>query len=209
MSISGKSVLVTGANRGIGRALVDEALRRGASRVYAASRQPITHSDERVVPVTLDITNADQIAAAVAQVGSLDVLVNNAGTFSFDDMSDPSVLEGHLNVNVHGTLKVTQAFLPLLVAASGKLVNIVSLSAISAVPMAPSYSMSKAAQLSQTVVLRTVLAYKNVSVHAAFPGLVDTDMTKDFGDVPKASAESVAQAVFDGVDNGAEDIFTD
>src|SRR5689334_17932082 len=134
MSISGKSVLVTGANRGIGRALVEEALRRGASRVYAGTRQPISHPDPRVIPVTLDITDAAQVAAAVELVDSLDVLVNNAGSFGFDDMSDATVLDGHLAVNVEGTLRVTQAFLPKLVQASGTLVNIVSLSAISPVP---------------------------------------------------------------------------
>lgn len=209
MSISGKSVLVTGANRGIGRALVDAALAKGASRVYAGTRQALSHSDDRVVPVTLDITDAGQVAAAVEQVGSIDVLVNNAGSFGFDDLSDPAVVQGHLDVNVGGTLRVTQAFLPALIQASGRIINIVSLSAISPVPMAPSYSMSKAALYSQTVALRTVLAFKNVAVHAVFPGLVDTEMTKDFGDVPKVSPEAVAKAVYDAVDAGVEEIFPD
>ncbi len=91
--VAGKSVLVTGANRGIGRALVEEALRSGAKRVYAATRRPFVHPDDRVTPVTMDVTDATQIKAAVEGVGSLDILVNNAGIALYDDRSDGSVLE--------------------------------------------------------------------------------------------------------------------
>ena len=114
MTIADKSVLVTGANRGIGHALVEEALTRGAKRVYAAARGPLTHADGRVRPVTLDVTNAAQIQKAVEGVESLDILINNAGLALYDDLSDPSVLERHLAVNLFGTYGVTQAFLPLL-----------------------------------------------------------------------------------------------
>jgi NAD(P)-dependent dehydrogenase (short-subunit alcohol dehydrogenase family) len=79
MTIEGRAVLVTGANRGIGHALVEDALRRGAKRVYAGTRQPLTHSDPRVTPLTLDVTDAAQIQAAVEAIDSLDILVNNAG----------------------------------------------------------------------------------------------------------------------------------
>src|SRR5258708_38812068 len=100
MTIADKTVLVTGANRGIGQALVEEALRRGAKRVYAGTRQPLVHSDGRVTPVTLDVTDPAQIQAAVAQVESLDVLINNAGIALFDDLSDPAAIEQHLAVNL-------------------------------------------------------------------------------------------------------------
>ena len=113
-SIEGKVVLVTGANRGIGRALVEEALRRGAKHVYAGTRQLFAHPDERVTPLALDVTDPAQIQDAVARVGSLDILVNNAGIALFDDLSDVSVLEQHLGVNLFGPYRVTQAFLPLL-----------------------------------------------------------------------------------------------
>src|SRR5262249_15240949 len=89
------SVLVTGANRGLGQALVEEALRRGAARVYAGTRRPLAHPDERVTPLTLDVTDRVQIARAVEEVDALDVLVNNAGVGLFDDLSDPAVLERH------------------------------------------------------------------------------------------------------------------
>ena len=110
MRIADKTVLVTGANRGIGKALVEEALRRGAKRVYAGTRQPLSHSDRRVMPLTLDVTNAAHIQIAVERVESLDILINNAGVHAFDDLSDRSVLEWHLAVNFFGMYGVTQAF---------------------------------------------------------------------------------------------------
>jgi NAD(P)-dependent dehydrogenase (short-subunit alcohol dehydrogenase family) len=92
--------LTFNTNRGIGRALVEEALRRGAGRVYAATRQALVHSDNRVLPLTLDVTDAAQIQAAVEKVESLDVLINNGGIVLYDDLSDRSVLEQHLAVNL-------------------------------------------------------------------------------------------------------------
>ena len=208
MNISDKAVLVTGANRGIGRALVEEALRRGASRVYAATRQPFTHSDQRVTPLSLDVTDVAQIQAAVERVDSLDLLINNAGIALFDDLSDRSVLEQHLAVNLFGPYGMTQAFLPLLTRAKGTIVNNVSLMALAPLPLTPAYSVSKAAAFSLTQSLRALVAGRGVRVHAVLTGPVDTEMTRGF-DIPKASAESVARAVFDGVEAGEEDIFPD
>jgi NAD(P)-dependent dehydrogenase (short-subunit alcohol dehydrogenase family) len=207
-TIANRSVLVTGANRGIGQALVEEALRRGAKRVYAGTRQPLAHPDGRVTPVTLDVTNPAQIQAAVEKVGSLDILVNNAGIALFDDLSDPGVLEQHLAVNLFGPYRVTQAFLPLLTRARGAIVNNVSLMALAPVPVWPAYSMSKAAAFSLTQSLRALLAGRGVRVHAVLTGPTSTEMTRGF-DIPKASPESVARAIFDGVENEAEDIFPD
>src|SRR5262244_2048545 len=100
MNLANKTVLITGANRGIGRALVDEALKRGAKRVYAGTRQPLTLPDARVTPLTLDVTNAAQIQAAAAKVDSLDVLINNAGIALYDDLSDPAMIDRHFAVNL-------------------------------------------------------------------------------------------------------------
>ena len=208
MSIKDKTVLVTGANRGIGRALVVEALGRGAGRVYAGTRQPLAHPDRRVTPLTMDVTNTAQIQAAAGQVESLDVLINNAGIWLFDDLSDRAALERHLAVNFFGTYAVTQAFLPLLTRSQGTIVNNVSLMALAALPLTPAYSISKAAAFSLTQSLRALLAGQGVRVHAVLTGPVDTDMTRGF-DIPKASAESVARAIFDGVENGEEDIVPD
>jgi NAD(P)-dependent dehydrogenase (short-subunit alcohol dehydrogenase family) len=203
-----KTVLVTGANRGIGQALVEEALSRGAKRVYAGTRQPLTHSDGRVTPVTLDVTDAAQIKAAVETIESLDILVNNAGLLLYDDLNDRDALERLLAVNLFGTYGMTQAFLPKLVRAQGAVVNILSMSAWAAVPIMPAYSISKAAAFSLSQSLRALLAGRDVTVHAVIAGLVDTDMSQGL-DLPKASPDSVARAIFDGVENGEDDIFPD
>jgi len=208
MKIASKTVLVTGANRGIGRALVEEALKRGVKRVYAATRQPFIHSDGRVVPLTLDVTRAAQIQEAIEKVDSLDILINNAGLGLYDDLSDRAMLEQHLTVNLLGTYSVTQAFLPLLTRARGAIVNISSLAAFAAVPVMPSYSISKAAMFSLTQSFRAMLAGQGVRVHAVMAGPVDTDMARVLA-IPKATPESVARTIFDGVENGEEEIFPD
>ena len=208
MKIVDKTVLVTGANRGIGRALVDEALSRGAKRVYAATRQPFAHPSARVTPLTLDITNAAHIEAAVKKVESLDILLNNAGIAVYDDLSDRSALERHLAVNLFGTYAVTQAFLPLLIRSRGAVVNNLSSSALAAMPVVPAYSVSKAAAFSLTQSLRALLAKHGVRVHAALTGPVDTDMTRGF-EIPKTSPQAVAKGILDGVERDEEEIFPD
>src|ERR1700741_444489 len=195
--VAGKANLVPGANRGIGRAFVEEALRRGARRVYAGTRDPFWPSDERVVPVVLDVTNAAQIEQAVAKAESLDVLINNAGIALNDDLTDPTMLERHLAVNLFGTHAVTQAFLPALIRSRGVIVNILSVNALAPLPfIIPAYSVSKAAAFSLTQSLRARVAGHGVRVHAVLPGPVDTDMLRG-SEIPKASPESVARAIFD------------
>ena len=208
MTIADKTVLVTGANRGIGQALVEDALRRGARRVYAGTRRPLVHSDERVTPLTLDVTDATQIQAAVESVESLDVLINNAGIALYDDLGDRAAIEQSLAVNLYGTYGVTQAFLPLLAGSGGAIVNVLSVMAFAPLPLIPSYSLSKAAAFSLTQSLRGLLAGQGVSVHAVLTGPVDTEMSRDL-DVPKASPEYVARAILDGVEQGEDDIFPD
>jgi NAD(P)-dependent dehydrogenase (short-subunit alcohol dehydrogenase family) len=208
MKIEGKTVLITGANRGIGQALVTEALSRGAGRVYAGTRRPLTHPDGRVTPLTLDVTDAAQVQAAAARVPALDILINNAGIALYDDLSDRAALEQHLAVNLFGTYGVSQAFLPQLIGSQGALVNNVSTMALAPFPLTPAYAISKAAAFSLTQSLRALLAGRGVRVHAALTGPTDTDMTRGF-DIPKASPESVARAIFDGIENGEDDIFPD
>ena len=208
MNIAHKTVLITGANRGIGRALVLEALSRGAKRVYAGTRGTLDIVDERVTPLMLDVTNAEQIEQAVRRVSSLDVLVNNSGIAPYDDLSDPAVIEQTLAVNFFGMYKFSRAFLPMLKRSHGAIVNNLSLMALAPLPLTPSYAVSKAAALSMTQSLRALLASEGVKVHGVFLGPVDTDMTRGF-EVPKASPESVAHGIFDGLQNGEEDIFPD
>ncbi|NUT94062.1 MAG: SDR family NAD(P)-dependent oxidoreductase [Saccharothrix sp.] len=208
MTLAGKTVLVTGANRGIGRALVEEALSRGAERVYAGTRQSLNPTDERVKPLLLDLTNAARINLAAETVDSLDVLINNAGVYGYEDLADRAALEQHLAVNLFGPHAVTQAFLPRLIESQGAIVNVLSLAAVAAVPISPAYSMSKAAAFSWTQSLRATLAGQGVDVHAVLPGPVDTDMVRDL-EIPKTSPQSVAAAILDGLAKGEDEIFPD
>ncbi|GIH11593.1 short-chain dehydrogenase [Rhizocola hellebori] len=208
IKVTDSEILITGANRGIGQALVQEALRRGAKRVYAGMRIPVAHADERVTPLMLDVTVAEQIQRAVEAVPSLDILVNNAGVSIDDDLTNPSVIQQHLDVNLYGPLNVAQAFLPLLAKSHGAVVNNLSLASFAALPMVPGYSVSKAAALSMTQSLRWLCSEHGVRVHAVLTGPTNTEMSAGL-DVVKASPELVARAIFDGVESGEDDIFPD
>ena len=208
IDIANKTVLITGANRGIGRALVNEAIRRKAKRVFAGSRGPIDIADDRVTPLTLDVTNALQIQRAVEAVDTLDVLMNNAGVAIYDDLSNLDVIEQHLQVNFMGMLRVTRAFAPLLKRSHGAIVNNLSLAALAALPIIPAYSISKAAAFNMTQSLRALLASEGVTVHGVVLGPVDTDMNRGL-EIPKASPESAAAGIFDGLARGEEEIFPD
>jgi NAD(P)-dependent dehydrogenase (short-subunit alcohol dehydrogenase family) len=208
MKIKDTTILVTGANRGLGKALVEVALRRGAKRVYAGARQAFVHVDRRVTPVILDVTNAAQIQALAEKIDALDILINNAGLSLNEDFSDRALIERHLAINLLGPYDISRAVLPLLTRSRGAIVNVLSLSSLAAVPFSPAYSVSKAAAFSMSQALRALLAGRGVRVHAALPGPIDTDMTRAL-DIPKASPESVAQAIFDGVENGEDEIFPD
>src|SRR5262249_37291998 len=171
-------------------------------------RSVVPASDERVVPLALDVTDAAQIHDAVAKVESLDVLINNAGIALYDDLSDPSMLERHLAVNLFGTYAVTQAFLPMLISSGGAVINNLSVNALAPLPLIPAYSISKAAAFNLTVSLRAFLAPQGVRVHAVLTGPVDTDMTRGL-EIPKATPQSVAAAGFDALERGEQDICPD
>ena len=208
MKIADSTILVTGANRGIGKALVEEALKRDAKRIYVGTRQSFAHADKRVTPLTLDVTSSAQIRAAVGKVDALDILINNAGISFKNDLSDRAALERLLAVNLFGTYDVTQAFLPILAQSRGAIVNVLSLASLAAVPFDSLYSISKAAAFSLSQSLRALLAGRGVSVHIVLPGPIDTDMTRDL-DIPKASPESAARAILDGLERGDKEIFPD
>ncbi|HXY45153.1 MAG TPA: SDR family NAD(P)-dependent oxidoreductase [Acidimicrobiales bacterium] len=176
--------------------------------MYAGTRRTLEHRDSRVVPLTLDVTDPGQIERAAEAVDSLDVLINKAGIALYDDLSDRSVLERHLSVNLFGTYAVTQAFLPLLTRSGGAVVNNTSMMAMAPLPITPAYAVSKAAVFNLTQSLRALLAGRCVRVHAVLTGPTDTDMTRGF-EIPKATPASVARAIFDGAENEEEDIFPD
>ncbi len=208
MNIANKSILITGANRGIGRALVAEALYRGVSRVYAGTRTALDFGDDRVTPVALDVTDGRQIQELPRTIRSLDVLINNAGIALYDDLSSPEPLEKTLAVNLLGMLKVTRALLPLLTKSRGAVVNNLSILSLAPAPAISSYSISKAGALSMTLSLRALLAADGVSVHGVLLGPVDTDMNRGV-EMPKASPGTAAQGIFDGLARGEEEIFPD
>jgi NAD(P)-dependent dehydrogenase (short-subunit alcohol dehydrogenase family) len=217
MEITNKTVLVTGANRGIGRAFVTALLERGAAQVYATARDPhrlVELADGRVTPLRLDVTSDQQIRAAVERVERLDILVNNAGVLIPDDLIagdlDLGVVQRQLDVNYLGPLRLSRAFLPRLEQAGGAVINVLSLLAIASMPLTPAYASSKAAAFSMTQALRAHLAPKGVAVHAVFPGPVDTDMARNIPpEVPKAAPVEVVRAILEAVEAGEEDIFPD
>ena len=215
LQVNGATALVTGANRGIGRAIVDALLDRGATKVYATARNVETlaelAADPRVVALRLDITDAGQVAAAAAAAGDVTLLVNNGGSLAFADLlgGELAAIDADLRTNYFGTLAVTRAFVPVLREnGGGAIVNLLSLVALGAVRGMGGYSVSKAAAASMTQAVRAQVADLGITVHGVFPGAVDTDMIKAF-DMPKTSAHDVAHAILDGVEAGDEDLFPD
>lgn len=209
--------LVTGANRGIGRSIVEALLARGAAKVYAAARNPDTLSDlvvihgDKVVPIALDVTNADQITAAAATASDATLIINNAGILANPDLFgvDLDGARQEFEVNYWGPLQIIRAFTPSLKAhGSGTFVNLSSVAGLTNFPLFPTYSDSKAAVHSLTSGARLLLGQANINFVGVYPGPVETDMAKDV-DMPKASSADVANKILDGVESGADEVFPD
>jgi NAD(P)-dependent dehydrogenase (short-subunit alcohol dehydrogenase family) len=214
MKIEGSVALVTGANRGLGKALVSALLEAGATKVYAGVRDEknLARTDARVVPLLLDTTSPAQVAAAAKQASDVTLLVNNAGVLNSYSVltATREQLEADFATNVHGTLGVVRAFVPVLARNGGgtTIVNVLSLSSLASVPTMAGYSASKAAAYSLTQALRAELRAKNIAVLAALPGPIDTDLVKAIA-LPKTSAADTARALLEGVARGEEEIFPD
>ena len=212
MQIKGATALVTGANRGIGQAIVDELIKRGAKKVYAAARDISTlkHGAANVEPISLDITNAEQVSAVAKQLTDVDLLINNAGVnrmAAFAASNDLNPAREEMEVNYFGTMAMCKAFAPVLkVNKGGAIVNMLSILARVNLPLMGSLCASKAAGLSMVQGLRAELAAQNTAVVAVMPGAVDTDMSKDFPP-PKMPASEVASALADGLEQGLEEIY--
>ncbi|MEJ7597930.1 MAG: SDR family NAD(P)-dependent oxidoreductase [Kofleriaceae bacterium] len=179
MQLSQTTVLVTGSNRGLGRALVQAFLAAGARRVYAGARDPVqlaSIASDRLIPIALDITNQRSLATAAERIPELDILVNNAGVLASYNVlvSTPAQIAEDFAINFYGTLAATRAFLPALERTSttrpAALVNILSVVSLASMPSLGGYSAAKAAAYSATQALRGELAAKQISVHAVFPG---------------------------------------
>ena len=213
--IEGAIALVTGANRGIGRALTEALLARGVKKVYATARNPVAlHAlrDERLVALTLDVTDADQIRAAVESAPDVELVFNNAGVVLARGIADPAVLEQarrEMEVNYFGPLQLLHLLAPTLARnGGGAVVNVGSAAGLTSVPFFPTYSASKAALHSLSQAARILLGAQGTSVFGVYAGPVDTDMVRDLA-LPKTSPRDVAFAILDGIEAGQEDIFPD
>ncbi|MEM9191938.1 MAG: SDR family oxidoreductase [Myxococcota bacterium] len=215
MDIKGKTVLVTGANRGIGREFVEELIALGAGRIYAAARskaavQDLAEKDARVTPLELDITSDAAIHAAKQQVSALDLLINNAGTLKSFSLLEATreQLDHDLGVNFYGTLNLTKAFAPALASSKGGVLNVLTLVSMASMAGIGGYSASKAAAWSMTQALRTELGKKGVKVFAVYPGAVDTDMIRGF-EMDKTPPREVAKNSLAAVQADELDSFPD
>jgi NAD(P)-dependent dehydrogenase (short-subunit alcohol dehydrogenase family) len=216
MEIVNATALVTGANRGIGRALVGALLAAGTAKVYATCQRPgaaagLSSDDRRVAVVTLDITDRARVSQLPGEVGDVTLLINNAGVLDFGDIlaTPMDKLARNVETNLYGTLHMARAFAPLIERnGGGAIVNILTLVALASMPGLAVYNASKAAAWSMTQSLRATLSGRGVAVHGVFPGAVDTDMLAGV-EIPKTSPAEVARAVVAGIANGQEDIFPD
>ena len=213
-----KIALVSGANRGIGKAITLELLNQGVAKVYAGARnveslsELIAQFGDRVIPVQLDVTDDASIQRVADSLESLDILVNNAGVFALGGILSKeanSSLKENLDINVWGLINLSNAvFSKLQESASSAIINISSLAGLGNMPMAATYSVSKAAVHSITQGMRAELSDSNTMVMGVYPGPIDTDMAASL-EMDKDSPSNVAKAIVDGLTNGTEDVFPD
>jgi NAD(P)-dependent dehydrogenase (short-subunit alcohol dehydrogenase family) len=213
VQIEGSRVLVTGAGRGLGRVFAETLVARGAAEVYGGARNPAAMVTAGVVPVQLDITSAEAVAAAAARCAEVDILINNAGIMrSAPVLAAPDIgdARAEMETNYFGTLRMCRAFAPVLAASGGgALVNILSITSWFANPVNSSYCASKSAAWSLTNAARVELRRQGTLVTAVFAGVIDTDMGAAFSHLPKISPQSVVDQALDGIEAGAEEVLCD
>lgn len=217
-TIRGATALVTGANRGIGRAIATALLDRGATKVHATARDTKQLTDlverygDRVAALELDVTDAERVDDVVAQIEDLQILVNNAGIALAQDLMADSIVDQarlEMEVNYFAPLRLLQRLHGSLAAGEGgAVVNLVSVGGLTNFPFFPTYSASKAAAHSLTQAARALLASRGVTVHGVYPGPVDTDMARGI-DMDKATPRSVASAILDAIEAGEVDVYPD
>lgn len=216
MKITDSKILITGANRGIGLALVEKSLEKGAIKVYATYRSETNRStldefDERVVPILLDLSDQATIAELSESVPSLNVLINNAGIFTGTNVLEDTEaqLRNDFETNFFGTLAVIKALLPVLKKEnSAAIANVSSISGLAAMPSYGGYSASKAAVHSMTQSIRSKLKVDGISVHGIYPGPVATRMTENSG-METTPVTTAAENILTGIEGGVEEIFPD
>jgi NAD(P)-dependent dehydrogenase (short-subunit alcohol dehydrogenase family) len=214
MNLTNKTILVSGANRGIGRATVEALLAEGVKKIYATARNTDDlpdFGDPRVVPLQLDVTDADSIANAAQIANDIEVLINNAGVLHIGSLLEQSSEEisADFSVNFYGTLNVIREFLPTLESKpEASIVNVASMAAFVNFPGFGGYSASKAALFSLSQGIRTELAPRGISVHTVNPGPIDTDMTRDIP-FDKADVRETGRNIVAALRNSEADIFPD
>lgn len=212
MKLANATVLVTGANRGLGLAFAREALKRGARKVYAGARDPASVTLAGVVPVKLDVTKPEEIAAVARELGDVTLLINNAGiaaTGGFLAEGSVEAAQRHLDTNFFGPLRLTQAFAPVLAKnGGGAILNVLSIASWINGPLLGNYGMSKSAAWAMTNGTRIELREQNTQVLALHVGFIDTDLTNGF-DVPKSKPEDVVRTTLDALEAGASEVLAD
>jgi NAD(P)-dependent dehydrogenase (short-subunit alcohol dehydrogenase family) len=212
MNIRNAVILVTGANRGLGKSLVKQLLAAGAKKVYAAARDPASITLPGVEAVKLDVTNAGDIAAAAARLQDVSVVINNAGITRGSPLlaaGSADAARAEMETNFFGPLALSQAFAPVLKAnGGGAIVNVLSVLSWLSIPSAATYSVSKSAAWSLTNGLRGELRAQGTQVVGVHVGYMDTDMTKGL-DAAKTDPDQVAQQVVDALASGAEEVLAD
>jgi NAD(P)-dependent dehydrogenase (short-subunit alcohol dehydrogenase family) len=214
MDIENCIALVTGANRGLGKAYVEALLAAGAAKVYAGARDigSIAASSDRVVPVRLDVTQEDQVRASAHRCSDVTLLINNAGIMKSSPMlaeGSEEALRAEMEVNVFGVLRMARAFAPLLAKnGGGAIVNMLSVVSWFVNPANATYCASKHAALAVTDALRIQLKAQGTKVVAVHAGYIDTDMAAGV-DSPKVSAQQVAERTLDGLREGKSSVHAD
>lgn len=213
MNINGSVALVTGGNRGLGKAFVQALLDAGARKVYVGARRPTEESDPRLHPLQLDITDASDIAAAVAACQDVTVLINNAGVSGGGPLLTTPSMDGarkEIETNYLGTLAMCRAFAPILERnGGGALVNMLSVLSWFTQPFAGSYSASKAAEFALTNGVRIELHAQGTMVVGVHSGYIDTDMTAHLNGIDKVRPEDVAAKTIEAIAAGLEEVLTD
>jgi NAD(P)-dependent dehydrogenase (short-subunit alcohol dehydrogenase family) len=212
MEIKGCTALVTGANRGLGKAYADALIARGAAKVYAAARDPSAIMDRRLTPLQLDVTSAKQISAAVAACPDINLLINNAGAMLATSILDPNAeaaLRTELEVNVFGVLRMAQAFAPVIARnGGGSIANMLSVVSWYVYPFNATYGATKHAALAITNALRVQLKAQNIHVLGVYAGFIDTEMAAQFR-AEKTPPSQVAERTLDGVVRGLDHVHAD
>lgn len=212
MQLHNATVLISGANRGIGLAFAREALARGARKVYAGARNPASVSLPGVEPVALDVNNAEQVAAAAQRAGDVTLVINNAGIASLGGFLAADSLEAarsQMETNFFGPLRVSQAFAPVLAShGGGAILNVLSIASWINSPMLAAYGASKSAAWALTNGLRNELRAQGTQVLGLHMGFVDTDLTQGL-EMPKSTPEDIVRRAFDALEAGAEEVLGD